>query len=340
MYKGYLVMGRLLMSEELIDKCLNLYAKSGLTKKYYKTDLMKIKKHIEEKNISLDELKHEDIRNFFNEYEKKYATETVNRCKNATSFFFRYLVKNRYLSVDSEIIISDLERKIPDNKQEKYLNKNEIETLLNFLKDAPRQRGEVKSTFDFLRSRDTFLFTLLITRGLRATETSRLTLDSIDIKNKRINISKNIRKNGNNKYGLDLSVILDENLIDLYNKYLIEREKISTDNDYLFVKPNGNPLFVFKDSEYVAGGTLSEVLKKRVRQVNMYHSIRNPSLKPIDTTISIHCLRHTASYYLQSQGLFTLSEIAYTLGQKSLKSTTKYSHINSQDIEEKLNSII
>lgn len=335
-------MGRLLMDTELIDKCLDLYCKSGLTRKNYKVDLLKIKKYIEEKNISLDELKHEDIKLFFNEYEKKYATESVNRCKNAISFLYRYLVKNDYLDSKSEKVISDLERKIPNNKQEKYLNKNEIKMFLEFLKNAPRQRNEQVKTFLFSRSRDLFLFELLIHRGIRSTETSLLKLSYINIEQKRIFIPKEIRKNGNNKYGLDLSIILDDNLIDLYKKYIIEREKISTDNDYVFVKPNGNPLFIHdkKNNTYTAGGTLTSILRKRIKNFNMYNMIVKPSFKPIDETLSIHCLRHTAVYYLRTEHGLNNYQMARMLGQKSIESQRKYEHIRDEDIEEKLNSNI
>lgn len=333
-------MGRLLMNEELISKCLNLYAKSGHTKSAYKTDLMKIKKYLDEKKISLDELKHEDIKLFFNEYEKKYATESVNRCKNSIKFFISYLVKNRYLSVDAEIIVSDLERKIPDNKQEKYLDMKQINYFLGFLKDAPRQRGEQVSNFDFLRARDTMMFTLFITRGLRSTEMSRLQLNHFDIEKKIILIPKVIRKNGNTKHGLDLTVLLDDNLIDLYTKYLTEREKISTDNNYIFLKPNnGNPMFTFKDGEFTAGGIMSEILRRRIKQCNMYHLICNSKGYIAIEDMSIHALRHTATYYLRKEYALNNYEMANTLGQKSIQSQKRYSHVNQEDLREKLNSM-
>lgn len=330
-------MGRLLMTEELIDKCLNNYTKSGLTRKNYRVNLIKIKKHIEEKNISLDELKHEDIRNFFNEYEKKYATESVNQCKNALTFFVKYLVKNDYLDDKAKKLISDLEREYPESKEKKYLNIKQIEYLLGFLKDTKRQRGEQVQTFDFLRSRDLFLFTLLTTRGLRATETARLELEHFDIEKKTIFIPKKNRKNGNNKYGLDLTIILDDEMIDLYEKYLIEREKISVDNNYVFIKPNGNPLFIFKDGEYTSGGVLSAILKRRIKQVNMYHLICNTKNYDEIEDISIHSLRHTSVYYLRKGYGLDNYEMARILGQRNVESQRRYTHINEKDLREKLN---
>lgn len=304
-------------TDELIDlfleyECLDV---TESTKRTYKSALNHFKDYMNKNNLSFYDLIPMNIKAFEKEIKGKYEESTVYRDKNALRLMIKFLAENHFIKEDFS---SSIKLKPVTKKNEKFLTEQEVKSLLNYLKSCKRKDGMRK--FEFKKCRDELYFTLLIKDGFRYRESSLLKISDFDIKKGEVHLKKEIRKNGK-----ALTAFLDDELIELLNKYLKLREECNPKEDYLFLSITG---------QHLGNSSINKMIKTRIQEANDYYTKNNESEKLIRTDITAHTLRHTCSHLMDING-YTLAEIGNRLGQESIIVTAKYSHVDEERLKNK-----
>ena len=182
-----------------------------------------------------------------------------------------------------------------------YLNTDEYRKLLETIGTKyPRQRN-----FQFTKARDLFLFSLILTCGLRITETVTLTFEQIDTESKVLNL---VRKGGKRQ-----SVPINDHLVNLFNDYLQERNKVILDDN---VKNN---VFIT-----VNGGEIT--------RTDCYRTLKKYCERAEIKSVSNHDLRHSCATRMVGQGM-NIKDVSEMLGHSDLSTTSRYVHGDTSNIE-------
>jgi site-specific recombinase XerD len=304
------------------------------TKIAHMVNLNKLKAYLKKNNMNYKNLKPYQLVLFIesekergylgkNKVRKEYAEATIYLLTITLKAFFDFLCDNDFMSKN---IAKKLKAVKPDNESDIYLYDYEVKMLLTYLKDH-KQWNNIRY-FELMKARDLFLFTLILKHGYRIGEALTLTEKNLNFDNNIIRVFGENRKNGE-----DLVNRFDNELIQLYTNYMEIRKHYNPKEDYIIMSKSGIHLSE-KDAR--------NILQKRIHEANTYFEMykdkySNLEIKPIrDNTegITIHKLRHTASYLMTSNG-YTLPEVAKVLGQKSLAITYRYTHVNLNDIDKK-----
>lgn len=183
-----------------------------------------------------------------------------------------------------------------------FLTKEEYDKLLTTIQvKQPRQ-----THFEFTKTRDLALFSMILTLGLRITEVRTLTFNQIDFETGMINI---VRKGFKPQ-----TIRLTSHLMQLLNDYIENRQKLHVADElenYIFLTTNGNELTT-RDC--------NRALKKYCERAGIKQ-------------VSNHALRHTCATRLVSQGV-AINDIRALLGHKQLATTSRYVHGQSANIED------
>jgi site-specific recombinase XerD len=305
------------------------------TKIVHMVNLNKLKSYLKMNNMTYKMLKPYHLSLFIesekergylgkNKERKDYSDSTIYLLTMTLKAFFDFLWENDFMTKN---IAKKLKVVRPDNESDIYLYDYEVKLFLTYLKD--HEKWNNIRYFEFTKARDLFLFTLIMKHGYRVRETLTLTEDNLNLNKNVIRVFGNNRKNGE-----DLINRFDNELMELYNNYMKLRPQCNPQDSYLFLSARGGVEISTKDA--------NKILQKRIHEANTYfemHKDKYPDLeiKPIrDNTegITIHKLRHTASYLMTSNG-YTLPEVAKVLGQKSLAITYRYTHVNLNDLDKK-----
>ncbi|MCC7332195.1 MAG: tyrosine-type recombinase/integrase [Flavobacteriales bacterium] len=253
----------------------------------YKNDILQLFEYTEKtyKTQSLTEITPQVIRSWLaNLKDNKTSNQTITRKISSLKTFFKFLKKKRIVA------ISPLIKIIPPKKNKK---------LPVFLKLEETSQLFDSTLFpnDYLGHRDLMILELFYATGMRLSELTTLTFNSIDINNQQIKVIGKRNK---------------ERIIPLSN---LMCKKITT---YIEIRNN---FFSDNNKELFLSQKGKKIYPKLVyRLVNSYLSTVTTNSKK-----SPHILRHTFATHMLNNGadVNTIKEI---LGHSNLTATQIYTH--------------
>ena len=281
------------MKRDLIDSYL-IYLDKELnysedTIESYKRDLINYQEYLDKKNISYKNITKLEILDYLKYLDDiKLNNKSISRHLSSLRSFYNYLVEIK--DIDSNIFKRiknpKVEKKLPN-----YLSINEVEELLNSIKEDTKEE-----------IRDKCLFELMYSTGMRVSEVS-------DLKLKSINISDNtIRVLG--KGSKERIVLYGEYFRDIINKYFKVR------NEFL-IKGNIDYLFVNKNGDRLSRESITYIVNKIEKKSGINHKI------------SPHILRHSFATHLLDNGA-DIRSVQELLGHENLDTTEIYTHVSNE----------
>jgi integrase/recombinase XerC len=241
------------------------------------------------KKINYLTITKDEIRSYLKYLDQlQYSKKTISRILSTLRHFYQYLMINK--KVDTNMF-----KLIRNPKQDKHLP--------NFL-----QSDELQKIFDSINLetplgiRNRLIVELLYASGLRVSELTNLSLDSINMNNKEIKVLGKGSKERIVFFGDYAKKYLELYLRE--SRPLIESNK---KNKRLLLNNNGDPI------------------SPRGIQLVIDNVVRDASLKH---NISPHVLRHTFATDLLNNGA-DLKSVQELLGHSSLSTTQIYTHITN-----------
>lgn len=166
-------------NEKLEDFIGYILIEKGLSKNTalsYKSDLCIFLQYLQNKNISPENLTHEEITNFlwYLKTDKKLKARSIYRMIESVRQYYKFLISEDIIKTDPTVYLTV--PKIPVNLPD-VLNKQEVDKLLNSVNDS-----------DDLSVRNRAMLELLYATGLRVSELINLKFSDININEKFIRI--------------------------------------------------------------------------------------------------------------------------------------------------------
>lgn len=228
-------------------------------------------------------------------YEQQYKENSVSRMISGLRSFYRFLLKNNYVSANPFIYVQlkRHSRSLPHFFYEKEMNALFAATAGDSMKDI----------------RNNALLETLYATGMRVSECTSLTVPVIDFDNQAMLL--------HGKGGKDRYVPFGQYCANALKKYFAKArtpimEKYHKEHDYVFINHYGDPI--------TAAG-ITYVLNQVVKQSSL------------QTTIHPHELRHTFATHLMSNGA-DLRAVQELLGHSSLSTTQIYTHVTTENLQE------
>ncbi|WP_282011653.1 tyrosine recombinase XerC [Nitrospina watsonii] len=221
-------------------------------------------------------------------YQQSSTGTTMNRKLSALSSFFQFLCRENHIKTN---IVKTIPAPRKKNALPAYLSVDEMFRLL----DLPDNEG-------FLGVRDRAMLELFYSTGMRISELTGLTLDSIHLDERRVNVLGKGKK--------ERILPLGRKAVDAVRAYLKERHTLLEKK-----KPETPPAQLFLNTR---GGAVT------VRGVR---KILDRYLGPaFSRGLSPHSIRHSFATHLLESGA-DLRSIQEMLGHASLSTTQKYTHL-------------
>jgi integrase/recombinase XerC len=216
------------------------------------------------------------------------SSKTIQRKLSSSRSFFNFLI-------EINVIESNPTNDIKAPKDKKLLPKDVSVDELSYLLDIkPTSKTE---------ARDISMFDMIYSCGIRLSELSALKLKDIDFSQKSIRV---VGK-GNKERIAYFGEKTNNNL----SKWMIIRDELNSDNEYLFLNNKGEHL-------------TNRSIQKRLEIFSQKYSKKH---------IHPHMLRHSfASHILESsKDLLAVKDL---LGHSDISSTQIYTHLNFQQLAE------
>ena len=234
--------------------------------------------------------------------EKQLNPYTINARLSGLKSFFNFLVYARIINENP----MDTIEKVSTNSVEQhtdFLTHEEYMRLLNII--GTKLPNVKQDNFEYVSKRDLLMVGLVLQTGLRISEVLSLTVNQIDTENKRIRVL------GKGKKLRD--VVFTDDVLTLLQDYTDVRNTIEIkDTDILFLSKNGKKM---------SRQNVNVNLKKYCERAG------------IDKDIHPHCLRHTALSMMAESGM-PVVKIQAIAGHTDSKTTSRYIHVKTDDIEE------
>ena len=254
----------------------------------YERDLKKLAKFINDLNLSnYSEINNEICSAWIgNLYSQDNNPRSIQRHLSSAKGFFRFLKKNNLIESSPFELVSA--PKSPSNLPE-VLSPEDVEQLLNF---KPSNHIEI---------RDMAIVELMYSSGLRVSETVNINIGDFE---EDMTFLRILGKGAKTRI-----VPLGKFAVNAINNWIIERDKILTKSDALFLNSKGARLSI------------------RSVQLRLKKMGTKQGLPPIHP----HMLRHSfATHMLESSGdLRTIQEL---LGHSSLSTTQIYTKLDYQHL--------
>lgn len=231
--------------------------------------------------------------------------------------YLKNVKKLNYRSINSKIaaLIKFNEFIQPDNlvisKKDTLRIQNNIANPTNIVKkDVEFLRQSILeankgTSFDVFKSkRDYAIITIMAYAGLRISETLNIKLNDFNLGSQELIIK-------NSKGDKQRTVILNNKIISSIKAYLSEREKLATNNEYLFLS------------------------KKKLK---LNRAAINKIISKLGNDINPHSLRHFYCTNALEHGL-SVHEVAQQAGHSNINTTLIYANPKLNDIKEKLNKL-
>ena len=254
----------------------------------YERDLKKLAKFIDDLNLTnYSEINNEICSAWIgNLYSQDNNPRSIQRHLSSAKGFFRFLKKNNLIESSPFELVSA--PKSPSNLPE-VLSPEDVEQLLNF---KPSSLIEI---------RDMAIIELMYSSGLRVSEAVNVNMDDFE---EDMTFLRILGKGAKTRI-----VPLGKFALNAINNWIIEREKIITKSEALFLNSKGTRLSI------------------RSVQLRLKKMATKQGLPPVHP----HMLRHSfATHMLESSGdLRTIQEL---LGHSSLSTTQIYTKLDYQHL--------
>jgi len=251
----------------------------------YKEDLEEYFKYLDGKDVKKTDYKF--IRTYLAYmFSKKYEKKTISRHISTLRSFYKYLFEEKIINKNPMVLISNpkLDKKLPN-----FLYYDELEILLN-----------IPDRSTLLGLRNAVILELLYSTGIRVSELVNIRLKDINMNDRKILILGKGNKERYVLYGSVLKELLDE--------YLVKRERLSNNSDYLILNKNGTQI-----TDRGIRLIISNILKQG----------------EIDFHVSPHTLRHTFATHMLENGA-DLKSVQELLGHENLSTTQVYTHVTNE----------
>ena len=227
---------------------------------------------------------------FRNSLAKKLSPYSVNVRISGLRGFFRFLVLSHIINENPAEQVEQLSTNSVEQTKD-FLTEDEYKLLIKTIKTPS---GKKQDKFAFTSTRDAFFVGLLIVGGFRISEALNMTVEQIDVKNKKVTVL--------GKGNKLRTVSLNDSVITLMNDYLKEREQINTTCDNLFVN--------------IKGGKMS-------RQGTNQNLTKYCKRAGIDKNITNHSLRHSCITSMVSHGI-PVAKVQVMVGHSDSAITSRY----------------
>ncbi len=242
---------------------------------------------------------------FHGRIERNWSVNTYHVHYKSLLVFFRWCIKQGYLAANP---LADIELPKHDKRLPPKLSKQDALKLLDVVANYPYD-------YQFLRYRNSAIFSTFIFAGLRKQELLNLKYADMDIENLTIFVRQG---KGRKDRIIPMSYTLAQSL----KKYVAERKRLNKTNPEFFSSLRGSVGFT-------ANG-----LKKLVEQVRASSGV----------FFTVHKLRHTFATLMLEGGcdIYSLSKM---MGHSDINTTTIYlaasaEHLRSQMTKHPLNDLI
>ncbi|GGM21310.1 tyrosine recombinase XerC [Paraliobacillus quinghaiensis] len=263
---------------------------SSYTFTYYTKDIENFYQFLTSESIdSLNEVNHQVVRVYLTTlYDQKLSRRSVSRKISSLRSFYRFLEREEEVTTNPflRLALPKAEKTIPD-----FLYEQELEKLFT-INDLTTPLGQ----------RNQAILELMYATGIRVSECTNLTEDSIDFNLQTILVIGKGRKERYLPFGSFAERAL-RNYMEDGRQQLVNKSKAST--DVIFLNAKGNPI--------------------TPRGVRL---ILNNLVKDAALTVNLHphTLRHTFATHMLNAGA-DLRSVQELLGHEHLSSTQIYTHV-------------
>lgn len=289
------------------ESYLNTLNKSENTIKNYMCDLHKFASYFIEKNIKdittsdlMDYVAY--LKNNKGRTKKKISATSINRKISSLKAFYNWCL-------DCDIIEkNNMERikfiSVQKNKEVVYMN---LEQSKEFMKTVHNEEKKVRCV-EFAKLRDEWIMLTYLQTGLRATELINIKLDDINTKEKTIRV---VGKGDKIRY-----VALNDDNLELYERYLHERSKIKViDDEYVVLNTRGKK---------ISYDGILKLVKKYANESEIDDKLKS--------SITPHKLRHSYASNMFKANV-NPKIISQSMGHSSLSTTMGlYVHVAQEDV--------
>ena len=256
----------------------------------YQKDLDNYYGFIKAKNINYKTINKDEIRSYLKYLDElNYSKTTISRILSTLRHFYQYLMIQKVVKVNMFKLIKNPKK---DKKLPNFLQSDELQKIFDSINlETP------------LGIRNRLIVELLYASGLRVSELTNLTLDSINLNNREIRVLGKGSKERIVFYGEYAKKYLELYLSDS-RPLLLDKNK----TNILLLNNNGDP---------ISTRGIELVIDNIVRDAALKHNI------------SPHVLRHTFATDLLNNGA-DLKSVQELLGHSSLSTTQIYTHITNE----------
>ena len=267
------------------------------TTKAYQDDLKSFKSFCNRTYDTEDllEINYSQVRSWIVEMVNRgISNRTINRKISSLKTFYKFLVKTK--QIQESPLISHQALKVSKKIQVPF-SQIEIEKVIENLTIGK----------DFESIRNKLIVELLYSTGMRRAELIELKLQSINIESSTVKV---LGKRNKERY-----IPLLNSVHETLKMYIIEKNKIDVNNEYLFITKKGNK--IYPNLVY--------------RIINDYFSSVSSKVKK-----SPHVIRHSFATHLLNEGA-DLNSVKELLGHSSLASTQIYTHSSLSELKKVYN---
>ena len=222
------------------------------------------------------------------------SARTVNRKISTLKSFYKFLMRNNYVSVNptSKVISPKQKKSLPV-----FVSESSMNTLFNHV--------EFPETFEGIRDRT--IIEVFYATGIRLSELINIKREDIDFYNQTLKVLGKRKKERMIPFSKKLVPVLKEYIKTYENEFgSVEQETF---------------LFVTREGKVVNAGLVYKIVKKYLDMVSTVEK-RSP-----------HVIRHTFATHLLNNGA-DISAIKELLGHSSLAATQIYTHTSIEKLKE------
>ena len=237
-----------------------------------------------------------DYLSFYVRNGREYTNDNASKKRKLVGIrtFFSYLYRNDMLSQNVTEKV-----KTPKIKEKTIvrMEANETADFLDTVEFGNSLTNRQQKFHERDKNRDLALLTLMLSTGLRVSETVGLNIDDVDFDNSRVKVT---RKGGNEAF-----VYFSDEVVEYLQEYLKEREKI------IPVDGHEDALFLSSQRKRISVRTVENMVKK-------YARVSTPLKK-----ITPHKLRRTygTALYQETGDIYLVADV---LGHKDVNTTRKH----------------
>lgn len=225
---------------------------------------------------------------------KDYSNQYINQCIATAKSFYGFLVAYRLIDFNPAKELKQLRIE----SKGKIGNTGQVDKIRKYLQDEYDRKP------NYMNMRNRLIVEVMLNCALRNSELRQLNIDSINPNTGEFTV---IQKGGSNK-----NCVLSSKTLQLYNEYMIERNRIPSKDNSLFLSS-------YKSRISIGG------LEKLIHKIT---EVTGQQLNP-------HDLRHiSATKYVEAG--FSCDEVAKLLGHSSSNTTFRFYYHQDNDNKKKM----